>query len=107
MMPEKNDLFNLPCCCDTRHTIREGGKNINIVVLNKKARSKFFAAHDLWLDGKNRPPRAAAIVCDHCLEGKLDIVYAYCRDRDDQEPYRVPVSALEDWTMEEIQADPL
>ena len=97
---EDHEFFRLPCCCNPDHTIRDGGRFINIIVLNKKAHSKFLSAHDFWLDGKRRQPRAAAFICDRCLEAHREPLYAYCRDNDDQEPYRVPVCELEDWTME-------
>jgi len=99
-MDNDEELFNRPCCCDPTHTIRDGGKYINIVVLNKKALSKYYSASDIWLDGKLRQPRAVAIVCDRCLVAKLEILYVYCRDNDGPAPFRVPVCELEDWTME-------
>lgn len=94
-------LWNVECCSGTGHTIRDGGSHINIVVLNKKAPSKFMMAFDFWLDGKDRPPRAMAVLCDKCQPEGLKPLWAVAVDGDDMPIYRIPVAELEDWFYEE------
>jgi len=93
-------LWDIECCSGTGHTVREGGSHINIVVLNKKAFSKYMRAYDIWLDGKECPPRAAAALCDKCLREKREPVWALVRDGDDKPIYRIPVAELGDWSYE-------
>lgn len=96
----QQELWNIECCSGTGHTIREGGSHINLVVLNKKASSKFMIAYDAWLDGKKRPPRAMAVLCDRCMGEKQDPIWAV--GKDGEKPiYRIPLAELEDWSYEE------
>lgn len=99
--PDTEKLWDIECCSGTGHTIREGGSHINVVVLNKKAFSKFMIVYDAWLDGKDRPPRALAVLCDRCMREKRDPVWALASDGDSKPIYRIPVSELEDWSYEE------
>ena len=93
-------LWDVECCSGTGHTIRQGGSHINIVVLNKKAFSRFLAAHDFWLDGKKRTPRATAILCDACM-GEKEPLWAVGKDDDGGQIYRVPICELADWVFED------
>ena len=104
---DESDLFDLPCCCDPTHTVREGGRHINVVVLDKKAHSKYLCAHNFYFDGKRRHPRVTAVVCDSCIAAKKWPIYVYCLDDDCQRPYQVPVCELGDWTMENSVIDTL
>jgi len=97
----KQELFDCLCCCGSDHKVRDGGSHINIVVLNKKAFSKFMVAHDFWLDGKKRPPRAAAILCDACMRENREPIWAVGKDGDSKPIYRVPVCELGDWIYEQ------
>lgn len=96
-----NELFDCLCCCGSDHTVREGGSHIAMVVLNKNAFSQFLAAQDFWLDGKKRPPRAVAILCDNCMRDHLEPIWAVGRDKGGEPIYRVPVCELGDWIFEE------
>ena len=80
-----------------RSHYQAGGTHINIVVLNKKAFSPYMSAFDLWLDGKERLPRAAAVVCDWCMMEKRPPRFAIERDSDGGPIYRVPIEELGDW----------
>lgn len=71
-MEDSEELWNIQCCSGTGHTVRDGGSHINIVCLNKKGFSQFMVAYDIWLDGRKRPPRATAILCDNCMREKRD-----------------------------------
>lgn len=96
----EQQLWNVECCSGTGHTIRDGGNHINIVVLNKKAFSPFLAAHDFWFDGKERPPKAAAILCDACMRERCEPFWAVGKDEDGGPIYRVPVCELGEWVYE-------
>lgn len=98
---DEQQLWDIECCSGTGHSIRDGGSHINIVVLNKKAFSQFLAAHDFWLDGKKRPPRVAAVLCDACMHDNREPVWAVGKDEDGGPIYRVPVCELGDWAYEE------
>ena len=100
----EKELWNIECCSGTGHTVRDGGTHINIIVLNKKAFSRFMAAHDSWLDGKQRTPRAAAILCDTCLRENREPFWAVGKDDDNGPIYRVPVCELGDWVFEEVES---
>lgn len=102
-MDTKQELLGIECCSGTGHTIRDGGSRINIVVLNKKAFSSFLAAHDAWLDGKKRPPRAIALLCDACLREEREPFWAVGKNEDGGPIYRVPVCELADWIFEEVK----
>ena len=106
------ELWDVECCSGTGHTIRDGGSHINIMVLNKKAFSRFMVAHDFWLklesllkatslDGKERPPRAFAVLCDTCRHEKREPFWAVGKDENGGPIYRVPVCELGDWVFEE------
>jgi hypothetical protein len=94
------ELFDVECCAGTGHTVREGGGHVNLVVLNKKAHSKFLVAYDIWLDGKERPPRAVAAICDSCARERKKPLFALARDGDKTSIYRIPVAELGDWSLE-------
>ena len=97
------EFLDIECSSGTGHTIRDGGSHINLVVLNKKAFSPFLAAHDAWLDGKKRPLRAIALLCDACIRGERGPFWAIGKDKDGGSIYRVPVCELADWVFEEIK----
>lgn len=99
----EQELLDIECCSGTGHTIRDGGSYINVVVLNRNAFSPFLVAHDAWLDGKKRPPRATALLCDACLREEREPVWAVGKDEDGGPIYRVPVSELADWIFEEVK----
>lgn len=99
-MDSEQELFDVECCSGTGHAVRDGGSRIKIVVLNKKAFSPLLAAHDFWLDGRKRPPRAVAILCDACMRERREPIWAVGRDEDDGPIYRVPVCELADWVYE-------
>lgn len=71
-MDTEKQLWDIECCSGTGHTIRDGGSHINFVVLNKKAFSKYMVAYDIWLDNKERQPRAMAVLCDKCVQEKKE-----------------------------------
>jgi len=102
----EKQLWDIECCSGNSHTVREGGSHINIVVLDKKAPSKYMAAYDFWLDGKERPPRASAVLCDRCLKEGRAPLFALARDGDDTPIYRIPVAELEDWSCKPPRASP-
>jgi hypothetical protein len=95
-------FWNLECCSGTGHTIKEGGSHVNFVVLDKKGTSKYMVAIDAWLDGKERPPRAMAVLCDKCQQEGRKPLWAVVRDDGDKPIYRIPVAELEDWSYEEV-----
>jgi len=102
-MDTEQEFLDLECCSGTGHTIKDGGSHINIVILNKKAFSRFLVAHDAWRDGKKRLPRATAVLCDTCLREKREPVWAVGRNKDGEPIYRVPICELADWIFEEAK----
>lgn len=99
-MDAEKELWDVECCSGTGHTIRDGGSRINIVILNKKAFSPLMAAQDIWLDRKERPPRAVAILCDACMRESREPIWAVGKDEDGGPVYRVPICELADWVYE-------
>ena len=102
-MDSEKELLNVECCSGTGHTVRDGGSHINVVVLNKKGFSQFMVAYDIWLDGRKRPSRATAVLCDACIREKREPFWAVGKDEDGGPIYRVPVCELGDWVYEEAK----
>jgi len=97
----ERQLWGIECCSGTGHTIKEGGSHINFVVLNKKAFSKYMVAYDFWLNGKERPLRAMAVLCDRCWHEGREAIWALAKDGDDKPIYRIPVAELGNWSYEQ------
>lgn len=93
----KEALFETFCCSGLGHKVKEGGRHINLVALRKKAISRYLTIHTLWPDGKQRPPKAAAVMCDECIRKKVKIKFAVAKDSDEGSVYTVPIADLEDW----------
>ena len=95
----KDKLRRLLCCCGDDHAVADGGRGINVVQLDGLARWPYMAVVNFLVAESKDNPLACAVVCDHCLSKRREILYAIKGEPGaDGEPVysRVPVSELEE-----------
>ena len=97
-MEDSDKLWDCLCCAGDDHTIREGGKHINLVMLKKLARWPYLAAMNFLVPESAKNQLATAVVCDRCMKEKAEIKYAMAGIEGDDgvEYYRVPIDELEE-----------
>lgn len=95
---DSDKLWDCLCCAGEGHTIKEGGRHINLVMLEKKAEWPYLAAINFLVPGSEKYPLTSAVVCDRCLREKREIKYAMAgiEGKDGAEYYRVPLEELEE-----------
>ena len=96
---DSNKLWDELCCCGEDHTIRDGGSQINIIMLKKLATWPYLTGINVLVPESMKYPLASAVVCDRCLDEEREIKYALAGERGDNEYtryYRVPIDELEE-----------
>lgn len=98
-MDSIEQLREMLCCCGDDHTVKAGGRGINIVQTKWLAKWPFLAAVNVLIPQSHKYPLAAAVVCDRCITGKLELKYVVAGEPDGQGEaryWRVAVSELEE-----------
>lgn len=98
-MEDSHKLWDCLCCAGDDHTIREGGSHINLVQLRKLAKWPYMTQVNFLVPKSKDYPLATAVICDRCLDKRLEIKYAVGgRDGEDghAEYFRVPLDELEE-----------